>query len=159
MVTRESFFEEFNGHYTSYSSFLLINTTVEAVINLLNDIDESMRVGSGYESNGNVGFEICKESPLLIYELTRKLKTTGYADIDWDSTYTVCAKDGLDFDDYSAEWEPNMFYYRGDFDEDDNTWDAFVRITDNATGTVFHTGAGGVDEETMNYYRKMVESH
>lgn len=161
-ITKESFLMDFNGFNCSYSSYLVLNTTVEAVIDVLNTIgiDENY-VGSGHEANGNVGFKILKESPQLIHNITDKLQTIGYADTDWDSTYTVCSKNGNDFDDYVAEWEPGLHYLREeDMEEDDEEcWDAFVCITDNTTGTEFHTGAGAVDKETEEYYADMVAKH
>ena len=159
MITREKFFKEFNGHENSYSSYLVIGTTADKVIEFLNQYDENLCIGSGVEENGNVSFEICKELPDLIYDITKALNTIGYADMDWDATYTVCAKNGEDFDDFTAEWVPDMFYYRGDFDEDDDTWDAFVIITDNQSGATFNTGAGAVDEYVMRYYEDMVNNH
>lgn len=161
MITKENFLMEFNGASNSYSTYLVLNTTIDAVIDVLNkigDIDERC-VGSGYERDGNVGFEIFGETPELIHDITKELQTIGYADTDWDSTYTACSKNGSDFDDYTAEWEPDMHYYRGDFDEDDDSWDAFVIITDNTTGTQFHTGAGAVDKEIEQYYADMVAKH
>lgn len=155
MIERESFFREFNGHANSYSRFLVLNKTAEEVIKVLNDIDSDMTVGSGNEENGAVYFEICKELPDVIYKITKALNTTGYADIDWNATYTVCAKNGDDFDGYTADWLQGMHYYR----DEDGLWDAFVDITDKETGVVFHTGAGAVDREIEQYYADMVKSH
>jgi len=159
MIKKEEFLLGFNGHSNSYSHYMVLNTTIDAVIAVLNAIDESMCVGSGVERDGHVSFEICKEEPTLIHDITKRLNTIGYADTDWDETYTVCSKNGEDFDDYTARWEPGMFYFRGDFDKSDKTWDAFVEITDNETGAIFHTGAGGIGKKTMLYYKDMVEKH
>jgi len=159
MITKETFFKEFNGHANRYSRYLVINTDVDSIIKVLNEIDPNMCVGSGAEIDGNVYFEICKEEPTLIYNITKKLNTRGYADTDWNETYTICAKNGDDFDDFTAKWVPDMHYYRGDFDEDDDTWDAFVTITDNESGAVFETGAGAVDESVMLYYESIVDEH
>ena len=155
MITKESFLQEFNGHSNSYSRYLVIGTTIDAVIDFLNNYDPEMCVGSGYEKNGNVSFEIFGELPDLIYEITEKLQTIGYADTDWDVTYTVCAQNGENFDDFSAEYDPTGFCFR----DDDDLWDAFIIITDNSTGAEFLTGAGAVDEEVMEYYQNIVETH
>jgi len=42
--------------------------------------------------------------------------------------------------------------------DDVQLYDAFVTITD-PTGVKFKTGGGAVGEETMNYYKNVVESH
>ena len=164
MITKEKFLMDFGGHGNSYSSYLVLNTTVDDVIRVLNEIDENMCVGSGEVQDNHVYFEVCKESPELIYLITSKLNTIGYADIDWEATYTVCAKNGEDYDGFKAEWLPDMHYCRDDElcedeDEENALWDAFVVITDNETGAVFNTGAGAVDKEIEEYYADMVETH
>ena len=161
MITKESFLTEFNGHVNRYSKYLVLNTTIDAVVDVLNAIDTNMCVGSGEAIDGHVSFEICKESPMLIYKITKKLQTIGYADTSWDETYTVCAKNGEDFDDYTADWEPDMHYLReDDFEEDEEPiWDAFVIITDKSTGAIFYTGGGAVDSEVEQYYAEMIKKH
>ncbi len=159
MITKEKLLTPFNGHVNRYSKYLVLNTTVDAVIDTLNSIDPEFCIGSGKEENGHVSFEICKESPMLIYKITKKLQTIGYADTSWDETYTVCAKNGEDFDDYIAEWEEHCLA-EDDYDEDEvPMWNAFVIITDKSTGATFYTGGGYVDAEIEQDYAKMVQNH
>ena len=159
MITRDSFLEDFGGHGNSYSSFMVLNTTIDEVVAVLNSIDETMNVGSGWEHDGHVGFEVNGALPSLIYAITAKLHTIGYADTDWDVTYTVCARDGEDFDDYTAEWDDGLHYLRDDGFDEEELWDAFVLITDHETGAVFYTGAGAVDGDIERYYADMVKKH
>ncbi len=163
MITKDEFLKDFGGHGNSYASYLILNTTANDVIRVLNEIDPDMCVGSGIEhTDGSVSFEICKELPNLVYDITHKLHTIGYADIDWNVTYTVAAKDGSDFDDYYAEETYGSFCLNDDnYDEDDEEalWDAFVTITDKSTGVQFYTGAGAVDREIMEYYQEMIDKH
>lgn len=155
MITKENFTTEFDGHFDRYSCYLIIGTTINDVITFLNSYNGDICIGSGEEENGNVHFEIINDSPNLVYNITKALNTIGYADTDWYATYTVCAKNGKDFNDFTAEWEEDGFYYR----DDDDLWDAFVKITDHQSGAVFHAGAGAVDEDTMLYYKDIVKTH
>ena len=75
MVTEKDFLTEFNGHGNAYSSYMVIDVELKDLIKVLNDIDPDMCVGSGQVSdNGrSIYFEICKELPDLICEITEKL--------------------------------------------------------------------------------------
>lgn len=167
MIRKEEFLKEFNGHCNSYSSFMVIDVEIDDLIRVLNEIDPDMCAGSGIISGRSISFEICKESPDLIYDITRKLHCRGYSDIDgwYGDTYMEAAKDGEPFDDFKAEWT-NGAPERRDWDTDDTNkpdeeidWDSFVTITDNATGETFNTGGGAVDYKTMTYWKDIVDKH
>ncbi len=159
-ITRKSFTKSFDGANSSYSSYLLANTTIDKVLDVLNNknILEYDRLKEDFcdarEENGNVSFIIFGEFPTLIYDLTYELHTTGFADTDWDVTYTIVSKDGKDYEGYSAEWLDGCPCAR-----EDDCYDAFVIITDEETGAVFNTGAGAVGEDILKYYADMVRKH
>jgi hypothetical protein len=175
MVTEKDFLMEFNGHGNAYSSYMVIDVELKDLIKVLNDIDPDMCVGSGQVSdNGrSIYFEICKELPDLICEITEKLHCRGYSDIGawYGAGYFTASCNGEEFDDFSAEWEENMpdrrdwDYTDYDYDNEENDadadmlWDAFVLITDNESGETFHTGEGACDHEQMEVWEDLVMNH
>ena len=163
MIIKENFLTEFVGRANQYSSFLILNTSVDEVIRVLNQIDPDMCTGDGYIDGNHVGFIIFKCYPELIYDITERLQTTGYADEEWEYYKTCCARNGEYFRDYAIDWEEEGLPCRNDYgkedeDDEDVSWDAFIDITDNETGAVFHSGGGAVDYETMLYYKEMVDT-
>lgn len=175
MITKKEFLTEFNGHGNAYSSYMVIDVGLQDLIKALNEINPDMCVGSGVVSkNGkSVYFEICKELPDLIADITAKLHCKGFADIGgwYGSGYFAACYDGEEYDDYTADWmndcpERHDYDYPDyDYDDEDNDadtdmeWDAFVVVTDNETGEVFYTGEGAVDYETMLMWEELVETH
>lgn len=161
-MIRDDFFVETNGIWSSYTSVMLLGVTSGQVIDALEAIDPDMEVANGYEDEdkGVVGFDVFGLFPDdIIYDLTKALHCIGYADTSWDAHYITVAKNGDDYDDYTADWDTNG---RGDvmhFDRGDGYWDAFVVLTDNSTGVEFYTGAGAVDKEDEEYYANIVYSH
>ena len=167
MLTIKDFKKKFNGHNKSYSSVMLIGRclTIQDVVNTLNEltpefIDENSTIGSGYGRASKeagydvVGFEICREMPDIVFPLTAKLKCTGYADVNWDETYFVAAKNGENYDGFSANFAEGCPEYR-----EDDCWDAFIDIMDDETNEVFSTGAGAVNDEQMLYFKDIVRKH
>lgn len=161
MITKEEFLMEFAERGNQYSNFLILNTSVDEVIRVLNQIDPDMCAGDGYVDGNHVGFIIFDYYPELVYDITKELHTTGYADEGWELYEICCARCGKDYDGYSACWTDGPYLHDSDDDEDDEyaTWDAFFDIVDNETGIVFHTGAGAVDKDTMLYYKNIVDNH
>ncbi len=163
MITKEDFFTDFNGHNSKYSSFMLIGATAEQVINAVNKLLEKYTgrketpVGSAYETEDPsvVCFEACKTDPYFIYPLTRELHCKGFADTAWDDYAFCSAEDGNDYHGFTADWEHGEPILR----EEGDCYDAFVTVTDNETGITFFTGAGAIDEETVDYYRTIVDEH
>ena len=161
-LTKEMFFAPFDGHGNAYSSYMLIGVTVDEVINMFNKtnlVEYAESIGSGKydEAGGSVSFEICKETPALIYDMTGILNCKGFADMDtWYGTPCFLAADNSkDYDDFTAKWETdNPYEY-----EDDGIWDAFFSVTDKKSGAVFHTGFGAVDEETKEHMEEIVIQH
>ena len=160
-VTKEQFYEEWNGAGSSYVNILLIGTWPHKVIEQLNEMRKAWGFsrldvvgGEEHEHNGigYVSLRIFGVKPEIINRLTFRLFCKGYADIGWDETYTICAYRGQPSDDYTAEW--NNHAKR----EEDGLYDAFVTITD-PTGIKFYTGGGAVDKEVEQYYSNMVEQH
>ena len=168
MITKKEFLTEFNGHGNAYSSYMVIDVGLQDLIKALNEINPDMCVGSGVVSkNGkSIYFEICKELPDLIADITAKLHCKGFADIGgwYGSGYFAACYDGVEYDDFTAEWEDDNPYRRDDDctdcdDDDDTLWDAFVLITDNESGETFHTGEGAVDYESMLMWEDLVDNH
>ena len=150
----------FNGHCNSYSSYLLLNVTPQQVLNMLNrlDIDDA---GNGYVVDGkHFGFEIEKSEVNLIYIFTKELNTIGYADTAWDEVYTLVAKNGEDYDGFTAKWTDGSPYNREDeLEGDKGLWDAFITYVDNETGAEFNTGSGVVEKEIVDMYKKVIDAH
>ena len=157
MITKESFLQEFNGHSNWYSKYLVLTDDIDRLIKVLNNINPLMCVGSGSvnEDEKSISFEICKESPGLIYDMTKELQVKGFADTAWDNYYTIVAENGVDSEDYYAEWEAGSPYIR----DDDDTIDSFINLIDPKTGVTFYSGAGAVDAETFAYYKDIVAGH
>lgn len=158
-MMREKFFREFTAANSSYTRVLLIGVTADQVISALEKniylIPEDHILGGEEEKVGDittVSFVIFGKMPDIIYWLTKKLNCRGYADTDWDATYTVCADKGEDTTDYKAQWYDGSPCLR----EEGDCFDAFVTITD-PTGAKFETGAGAVPYDIMQYYRGIVE--
>ncbi len=168
MITKEKFLTDFNGHGNAYSSYKVINASLNDLIDALNDIDADMCVGSGKIESNAIYFEICKELPDLIQPITEKLHCVGFADIgDWyGSGYFVAYKDGKEYDDFTAAWDENC-PERRDYDyengeslsDEEVDWDAFVTVTDNPTGVTFQTGSGAVNYEIMSGWQELVNRH
>lgn len=153
MITRDRFFHKFNGHKCSYSSFLVLHANANQIIKVLNMIDPYMAVGSGEEKDGNVYFEVCGEYPNRIHFITAQLQAKGFADTNWDETYTLCSVNGHNSDDFIAEWISHKY------NTDNDSWDAFVELKDPDTGAVFNTGAVGTSKDIESYYADMVRNH
>lgn len=157
-MTREDFFKKRN-HAVAYSKFMLIDIDENTLINEINKIDPNIIVSSGSIGKRSITFEIDKISPVFIHTLTARLNTIGYADTSWDNYLIVCSKNGKTYDKYTASLNPDTFYYRGYYDDGDDTWDAFIQIKDSVSGEIFESGAGAVDENTMLFYKNFVENH
>jgi hypothetical protein len=164
-ITSDDFFKQYNGHDNRYSTFKLIGVSADQVIAVLNKMGQTNKridtfsIGSGEEERGEptvVSFEGCKIGPELIYPLTRELNCVGFADTAWDEYVFIAAKDGGDYYDFTAEWEDGEPLDRPD---DDNCYDAFIKVTDIASGVTFGTGAGAIDKETVDYYGSLVAEH
>ena len=152
MLTKEKFTKEFDGASSSYSNFLVIKSSIDDVLACLNNYDPDIDALGAIEKDGNVSFQVFSELPDLIFRITENLHTRGYADTDWDVNYFEAAENGNCYKDFTAKWVYDCPQYR-----DDDCWDAFVDITD-PTGVVFHTGAGAVNDEDMEYYKDLVNS-
>lgn len=158
MITRKDFFAEMNGASNMYSTFVLINVSADDVIDALNKLEETedidLVIGGEEDETDRIRsviFRAFKTQPEIIYPLTELLNCKGYVDTNWDETHTLCAENGLESNDYRAEWDSYE-------DWEDGTYDAFVKITD-PTGIEFGTGGGIVDKEVMQYYANIVNSH
>lgn len=164
-MTKEGFTKPMTGASGSYSNYCLCNTNMDDVIKMLELFGYSdENVINGYEQDGAVYFTLWGELPDMIYSFTTRLQTHGYADIDWERTYTICADKGTDSDDFTAEWvdenAPVLREWDGwSKDDEDAEYDAFITITDNKTGAIFSTGAGAISGHILEEYRKMVENH
>lgn len=158
-MIKNDFFVEDHDIWSSYSSILLLGVAANQVIDALEKIDPKMEVANGYEFDGGAGFDVFGELPDLVYDLTEKLHCIGYADTAWDAYYIVVAKNGKDYDGYTASWEVDDNGDAKHHLRDDGEWDAFVVLKDKKTGIVFDTGAGAVDSETEQYYASIVYSH
>ena len=175
MITEKEFLTEFNGHGNAYSSYMVIDVKLPDLINALNEIDPDMCVGSGVvsENGKSISFEICKCLPDLIVDITAKLHCKGFADIGawYGSGYFEASYDGGEFNDFTAEWEDDnpdrrdYNYPDYDYDDEENDadvdmdWDAFVLITDNESGEIFHTGEGACSYEVMQQWEDLVDTH
>lgn len=160
--TLKSFTMAFNGFSNRYSRYKVAwslpwKQDIHVVIDALNDLGiDPESVGDGYQNeDGSVSFKIFKGSPQLIYRITEKLHCIGFADTDWDDTYTVVAKNGQEYNCYNAEWTNGCPYLR----EEGDCWDAFVTLSDQHTGATFNTGAGAVSKDVYEYYKNMVDTH
>lgn len=164
MVTKESFFTEFNGHSNAYSSYMLIGVTPEKVIDALNRLGYGEEVGSGVVTTEGspevqvVSFEICKALPDVIYDLTRELHCCGFADIgSWygeEGIDFVYADNGLESNDFYAEFD-DLFEHN----DGSGLWDAFIKLTAYDTGVTFCTGEGAVSTETKERLEARVNEH
>ncbi len=164
-MTLKSFTKEVSGHYKRYSNYLVCDSTIEEVMRVLDSLGlQDGDATNAVDINGNVYFEVHGGQPTLIYEITRALHKQGYADTDWDSTYTICAYDGKDSDDFTAEWVDEKAPVLREWDgyeerDEDALYDAFVTLVDKKTGAVFATGAGAINREVADYYKDIVEKH
>lgn len=135
------------------SSFLLLGVTAARVIGALNVINPCFKVFMGRDYGGNVSFFGASIPAETIYELTRILGCTGYADSQFDGYRTVVAKNGEDYDNYTAEWVPDGHY------KEDDSWICELYLIDNETGARFYTGYGYVSDEVNQYYTDIVNNH
>ena len=186
MITEKDFFNDFDGHNDAYSTYMLIDVKPEDIINVLNEIDPDMCVGSGVisETARSVSFEICNKSPEFIQKITEKLHCTGFADTgSWnDAPHFVAYKNGEEYNNFTAEWTddgPSKNCY-DTFDEEydeeyetdetyeefckripdeDAFWDIDILITDNETGETYHCGEGLLEYDDCLYFRDLVEKH
>lgn len=155
MITKEQFLTSTDGEwYNRYASFTVANATADRVINALNRIDPNLDVVNGVEgSDRSVRFDVAKGDPNMIYKLTEKLHTVGFADEMWTVNEFVAAKNGHTYDDYTAQWNNHGV------SDDPNYMDAFFDVTDNKTHLRFFTGAGIIDHETEQNFAKIVKEH
>lgn len=165
-IVRESFLQEFNGHSNAYASYCVIGVQLDDLLRALNKINSNMLVGSGVVSEKAITFEICKESPELIADITRELHCTGFADIDawYGEGYFVAYKDGAEYDGFTAVWDDDCPRFRDedaeeDAEEEDALYDCFLTVTDIESGVEFSTGCGGVDSEQKAKWEAIVNSH
>ena len=175
MITENEFLTEFNGHGNAYSSYMVIDVELSDLIKALNEINPDMCVGSGKvsETKRSIYFEVCKELPDLISDITSRLHCKGFSDIGgwYGSGYFEASFDGEEYNDFTAEWTddspsrrdwdyPNYDYDDEDTDADeDMLWDAFVTITDNESNETFYTGEGAIDHETLEMWEDLVDTH
>ena len=163
MITKNDFLQEFNGHYNAYSSYTVLMTNMDKLIDVLNEIDPDMVAGSGKADDKSISFEICKQMPNLISDITEKLNCVGFADIGgwYGAGYFVATENGTEYNDFTAEWTDDSPLKRDDDDvpDEEADWDAFVTITDNKTGVIFYTGEGAVDYETMQMWENLINTH
>ena len=163
MITRDDFFEEFNGHGNAYSSFMVIGVSVDDLLKALNKINPDMWVGSGYvsESGRAIYFEICKELPELMGEISAELQCVGFADIGawYGEAFFFAYNCGEDYDDFTAEWQDHQPELVSDVNDEEWLWNAFVTVTDNSSGETFFTGDGAIDYESLDKWRELVREH
>ena len=165
MITKSEFLTEFNGHSNAYASYVVShpNVTVDDVIDVLNEINPNMCVGSGVVNGMSISFEICKVTPDLIYNITEKLcnkgftECRGFADMGswYGDAYFIAVKDGDNTDEFYAEW---TYDDQAAINGDDEYFDAFITVTD-LNGVTFHTGEGAIDEERLKYWQGVVNKH
>ena len=157
MITWKTFTKEFDGHANAYSSYMVIGVTLHRLIEVLNDINPDMIVGSGKvsETGKSIYFEICKEMPDLIHKITSKLHCRGFADTDaWHGdAYFEASFDGKSFDDFTAKWRD------GEPTSDEDLWDAFVTVIDNESKEIFEAGEGSCDKDAMERWKHLVDTH
>ena len=174
MITKESFFAEFNGHSNAYSSYMLIGVTPEQVIDMLNARGYDWDVGSGEydEVNKTVSFEICKEGPDKICDFTADLHCSGFADMgSWYGEPDFCyAKNGVESDEYYAYWKdgqaPEPYSDSGadedaleDGEEVEQLWDVDVIFVDPESGASYLFGEGALSTDIKERFEEMVNSH
>lgn len=164
MITKSSFLKQFNGHGNAYSSYMVIDVKLEALIRVLNEIDPDMCVGSGQisDTGRSIYFEICKELPELMADISEKLHCKGFADIaGWygDGHFEAYA-DGEEFNDFTAKWDDDQpIWLNKDAEDEESEWDAFVTVTDNQSGETFYTGEGAISYESALMWKELVETH
>ena len=181
MITKQDFLTDFHGHGNAYSSYMVIDVKLDDLIAALNKLNPDMCVGSGRisETGRSIHFEICKESPDFIGDITYELHCIGYADMGawYGEAYFVAYKDGAEFDDFKAEWRDDCPERRDyDYGPDDEVdedgeplseeeldqkmdWDAFVTITDNFSGEKFETGDGAISYDQLDKWKDLVNNH
>jgi hypothetical protein len=174
MITKESFFTEFNGHSNAYSSYMLIGVTPEQVIDMLNARGYDWDVGSGEydEANKTVSFEICKEGPDKICDFTADLHCNGFADMgSWYGEPEFCyARNGVESDEYYAYWKdgqaPEPYSDSGaeedaleDGEEVEQLWDVDVIFVDPESGASYLFGEGALSTDIKERFEEMVNSH
>lgn len=159
MVTKENFMQKFGAYANRYSSFMLIDVNVDDVIKVLNEYEDKYKdklcAGDCIDKGRAVSFTVFKVSTehLLCY-LTSALECIGYADTAWDDYITLAMKNGKEYDGFTARW-CDGYPYENSADE----FDAFFELIDTVSGEVFGSGAGMVDRETYEYYKKIVDTH
>lgn len=161
MLSKEDFTRTCTEFPTGFSSFLIIGRGIDEVFDVLVAEDENMCAVNAEETDGNTYFDAFGVFPDLVYTITGKLHTTGYANTGWDATYTICAKNGDDFEGYIAEWSDGSApdYGTDEIEGDNGEYDAFVTITDTESGAVFKTGGGCVSRDEAEAYEDMVQKH
>lgn len=166
VITREDFFKDFVGATSQYSSYLILNTTVDDVIKSLSKLNiNPSDIRGGFELDGNVEFKIFGEWVDIIEIISKDLKTTAFADTAWDYFDFVAYKNGEKYNDYTTKWEDAdngpRFRDEDGYEEDDKyaTWDCHFSVTDNATGIIFYSGMGAADKEIKEQIEEIVNSH
>ncbi len=152
--------QPYDGHCNSYSTYLLLNVSPQQVLNMLNRLDID-GAGNGYIlDDRHFCFEIEKSEVNLIYIFTKELNTIGYADTAWDEVYTLVAKNGEDYDGFTARWTDGTPYNReGESNGDKGLWDAFITYVDNENGAEFYSGAGVVEKDIVDMYQRVIDAH
>ena len=170
MITKAEFLKDCGGHDGGYSSYMVVDVSLDDLIDALNEINPDMRVGSGRvsETGRSIYFEICKETPDLIGDITAMLHCRGFADMGawYGEAYFTAYSDGEESDDFIAEWQEG-FPERRDLDhknadelsDEDIEWDCYITVIDKVTGEKFETGDGAVSYDVMLKWRDMVENH
>lgn len=161
-TARKRFLSRPTAYKGGYSWFMVIGKTKEEVCRALarisaRDKTYSMvceQICGGTEEPGYVKFDVMECHPHLIYELTKELGTTGYSTEYTDEVTFICAKDGKDCDDFTAEWAEEPPYY-----DTNMGWEALAVITDNKTGFSFYVGNIGLKDDGKDTVEKIVRTH
>ena len=161
MITKKEFLNDFGGHGNTYSSYKVLTNDLDAVIAALNEINPEMCVGSGVVEEGAIYFEICKEGPDLIYDITAKLHCVGFADMGawYGQGCFEAAKNGKEYDGFYAEWRDDCPYDRYEEGEDEQNYDVFVTVVDRETKITFPTGEGAACTDALFYWTNLVNEH
>lgn len=173
MLTKEEFFAE-PDHGNWYAKYILIgrDLSAERVINTLNKIydeDALSDISDGMvkeEANGYtlVTFYKHKGDVEDITFLTSNFGCSGYAEIPWKDDYFILhAKNGVrkDNEGFSAEWDEGMPFKTEDYEvgEVGYVQNAFILITDTASGIKFQSGRGAVSDKDMETIKNFVNEH
>lgn len=139
-----------------YSSFYVMNSDIDSVVNALSVFKEE-NIVNGKEENGVIYFECFKTDPAgAAKDLSMKLPDAiVYSSTDWECHFITAAKNGEMYDDFTASFQDI-----DEWEEEDITYhECTVVVKDNFTGYEMKIGGGLIEQEEYNCLKSFAEKY